>query len=62
MEGIILIFWLIPIFLIIYTLDFMRKTIRQREEQIAQMDHFIELYKAVNGLNPANNEERTSQI
>jgi hypothetical protein len=48
------------IFFIIAAADYMRKTIRQREDQIAQMDRFIELYKNANGLNPArkNNESR----
>ena len=32
-------------------IDFMKKTIRQREAQIDQMDRFLELYKKVNGLN-----------
>jgi hypothetical protein len=39
------------VFFIIAVSDYMRKTIRQREDQIAQMDRFLELYKKANGLN-----------
>ncbi|WP_425801890.1 hypothetical protein ACHOLT_14265 [Desulfitobacterium sp. Sab5] len=53
--------FIILIFFVIAVADYMRKTIRQREDQIDQMDRFIELYKSANGLNPdRNNEERNS--
>lgn len=48
-------------FFIIAVADFMRKTIRQREDQIAQMDRFIELYKIANGLNPAQDNDKSMQ-
>ena len=46
-----IIFFAFTIFFIIIATDFMKKTISQREDQIAQMDRFIELYKNINGPN-----------
>lgn len=50
------------IFFIIAVADFMRKTIRQREKQIAQMDRFIELYKNANGLNPSHRNDESNNF
>lgn len=56
-----IIYMVFIIFFIIAVADFMRKTIRQREDQIAQMDRFIELYKNANGLNPAQSNNEGNQ-
>lgn len=61
MEILIVILIVFIIFFIIAVADFMRKTIRQREDQIAQMDRFIELYKIANGLNPARDNDKNIQ-
>jgi hypothetical protein len=44
------------LFFIINVIDYMKKTNRQRQDQIAQMNDFIELYKKVNGLNFSLND------
>lgn len=44
-------FLVFMIFFLVNAIDFMKKTIRQREAQTDQMDRFLELYKKVNGLN-----------
>lgn len=52
--------WVYIVFIILFIIaiaDFMRKTIRQREIQIDQMDQFIELYKRANGLNSTDNND-----
>jgi len=51
LEILGLILYVLLVFFIIAVSDYMRKTIRQREDQIAQMDRFLELYKKANGLN-----------
>lgn len=37
-------------FFMINIIDYMKRTLSQREDQIAQMDRFIELYQKANGL------------
>lgn len=54
------IFMVFVIFFIIAVANYMRKTFRQREDQIAQMDRFIELYKNANGLIPVRKNEETA--
>jgi len=62
MEALGIISWLIGLLFIINALDYMRKTIRQRETQITQMDRFLELYKKANGLNAVSgSQEGTSK-
>lgn len=51
METLGLVYIVFVIMFLIAVGDYMRKTIRQREEQIAQMDQFMELYKRANGMN-----------
>ena len=57
MEALGWVYIVFVIFFIIAIADFMRKTIRQREIQIDQMDQFIELYKRANGLNSTDNND-----
>lgn len=45
------------LFLIARIIDFMKKTIIQREEQIAQMNQFLELYKEANHLGSDKSSE-----
>ncbi len=50
-------FLVFMLFFLVNAIDFVKKTIRQREAQLDQIDRFLELYKKVNGLNssPKNN-------
>ena len=60
MEILSIIFMVFIVFFIIAAADYMRKTIRQREDQIAQMDRFLELYKKANGLNATRQNDEGS--